>query len=95
MHFRSSPPQRSFWGDNIFRILLQKRQNETPKPLWFRGFSHRYLFRFAMLVAGAGVALSDWVGFGLIGGLSRFAVPGVRLADGAAALHLFGRYLLM
>jgi len=48
-----------------------------------------------MLVAGAGVALSDWVGFGLIGGLSRFAVPGVRLADGAAALHLFGRYLLM
>ena len=31
--------------------------------------------------------MHDWVGFGLIGGLSRFAVPGVRLADGAAALH--------
>lgn len=26
---------------------------KTPKPLWFRGFSNRYLFRFAMLGRGA------------------------------------------
>ena len=34
---------------------LEKRQEKTQKPLWFLGFPNRYLFRFAMLVAGAGL----------------------------------------
>ena len=34
-----------------FEFHLKKWHNKTPKPLWFRGFSNRYLFRFAMLVA--------------------------------------------
>ena len=29
-----------------------KNDTKKPKPLWFRGFSNRYLFRFALLVAG-------------------------------------------
>ena len=37
-----------------FEFHLKKRHEKTPKPLWFWGFSNRYLFRFAMLVAGAG-----------------------------------------
>ena len=37
-----------------FRFHLKKWHNKTPEPLWFRGFSNRYLFRFAMLVAGEG-----------------------------------------
>jgi hypothetical protein len=37
-----------------FEIYFKKWHNKTPKPLWFRGFSNRYLFRFAMLIAGVG-----------------------------------------
>ena len=46
-----------------FELHLEKWHNKTPKPLWFRGFSNRYLFRFAMLVAEAGlvcVAAREW-----------------------------------
>jgi len=38
-----------------FEFHLKKWHNKTPKPLWFRGFSNRYLFRFAILVAGGGL----------------------------------------
>lgn len=37
-----------------FEFHLEKWHNKTPKPLWFRGFSNRYLFRFALLVAEEG-----------------------------------------
>ncbi len=37
-----------------FEFHLEKWHNKTPNPLWFRGFPNRYLFRFAMLVAGTG-----------------------------------------
>ncbi len=35
-----------------FELHLEKWHEKTPKLLWFRGFSHRYLFRCAMLVVG-------------------------------------------
>ena len=37
-----------------FEWHLEKWHEKTQKPLWFLGFPNRYLFRFAMLVAGAG-----------------------------------------
>ena len=37
-----------------FEFHLEKWHEKTQKPLWFRGFSNRYLFRFAMLVAEEG-----------------------------------------
>ena len=37
-----------------FEFYFAKWHNKTPKPLWFRGFPNRYLFRFAFLVAGTG-----------------------------------------
>ncbi len=37
-----------------FELHLKKWHNKTPKPLWFRGFSRRYLFRCALLVAEEG-----------------------------------------
>ena len=38
-----------------FEFHLEKRHEKTQKPLWFLGFPNRYLFRFAMLVAEAGL----------------------------------------
>ncbi len=38
-----------------FEFHLEKWHYKTPKPVWFRGFSDRYLFRFAMLVAETGL----------------------------------------
>ena len=32
-----------------FEIHLEKWHEKTQKPLWFLGFPHRYLFRFAMM----------------------------------------------
>ena len=37
-----------------FEFHLEKWHEKAQKPLWFLGFPNRYLFRFAMLVAGAG-----------------------------------------
>ena len=37
-----------------FEFHLEKWHEKTQKPLWFLGFPNRYLFRFAMLVAGGG-----------------------------------------
>ena len=37
-----------------FVFYFEKWHNKTPKALRFRGFPNRYLFRFALLVAGAG-----------------------------------------
>lgn len=45
-------PKGLFWEMISCEFYFGKRQNEPPKPLWFRGFSNRYLFRFEMLVAG-------------------------------------------
>ena len=38
---------------------------KNQKPLWFLGFQNRYLFRFAMLVAEAGLV------FAFVTGISR------------------------
>ena len=38
-----------------FEFHLEKWHEKTQKPLWFLGFPNRYLFRFAMLVAEAGL----------------------------------------
>ena len=38
-----------------FELHLKKWHEKTQKPLWFPGFPNRYLFRFAMLVAEAGL----------------------------------------
>ena len=44
------------FGEMIsFEFHLEKWHEKTPKPLWFRGFSNRYLFRFALLVAERGL----------------------------------------
>ena len=44
------------FGEMIsFELRLEKWNKKTQKPLWFRGFPNRYLFRFAMLVAEAGL----------------------------------------
>ena len=37
-----------------FEFHLEKWHEKTQKPLWFLGFPNRYLFRFALLVAGEG-----------------------------------------
>ena len=37
-----------------FEFHLEKWHEKPQKPLWFLGFPNRYLFRFAMLVAGGG-----------------------------------------
>ena len=46
-----------------FEFHLKKGHEKTQKPLWFLGFPNRYLFRFAMLVAEAGLdgRLTGWV----------------------------------
>jgi len=36
-------------GKGIYKIQLIKKQEKIPKPLRFRDFLHRYLFRCAML----------------------------------------------
>ena len=42
-----------------FELHLEKWHEKTQKPLWFLGFPNRYLFRFAMLVAGVGFEPHD------------------------------------
>ena len=42
-----------------FELHLEKWHEKTQKPLWFLGFPNRYLFRFAMLVAGVGLEPHD------------------------------------
>ena len=37
---------------------LEKWHEKTQKPLWFLGFPNRYFFRFATLVAEAGLELN-------------------------------------
>ena len=47
---------KGHFGEMIsFELHLEKWHNKTPKPPWFRGFPNRYLFRFALLVAGTGL----------------------------------------
>jgi len=38
-----------------FEFHLEKWHEKTQEPLWFLGFPNRYLFRFALLVAEAGL----------------------------------------
>ena len=38
-----------------FEFHFEKWHEKTQKPLWFLGFPNRYLFRFALLVAGKGL----------------------------------------
>ena len=48
------------FGEMIsFEFHLKNRHEKTQKPLWFLGFPNRYLFRFAMLVAGVGLEPHD------------------------------------
>jgi len=51
--FKSSP-KVVFLEMISFELRLEKWYGINQKPLWFRGFSNRYPFRFALLVAGTG-----------------------------------------
>ena len=59
-----------------FEFYFEKWYNKTPKPLWFRGFSHRYLFQCYNMVAGGGLDLHLTGRFLNISSAARFAVPG-------------------
>ena len=54
MHLVQVLPKGRFWEMISFEFHLEKWHEKTQKPLWFLGFPNRYLFRFALLVAGAG-----------------------------------------
>ena len=52
-------PKGRFGGMISFEFHLEKWYEKTQKPLWFLGFPNRYLFRFALLVAGRGLEPPD------------------------------------
>jgi len=78
-----------------FELHLEKWHEKTQKPPRFRGFSNRYLFRFAMLVTQKGQRPTTTVCNALNQRL-RFAVPKIKDFDRgtfATSLHLALRAL--